>query len=165
MNQLMTRLFVGQPQLHRSVKYILLCDAWHVTCDMWLVTCDMWLVTYETWPVTGWRRWTFSQNFNSIALTAWDLEVTCYTLLVTPDIFQFIFDECDKKIIKYFAKKKFKGVQMCNFWPFWTPYNFFLAKCFIIFLSHSWIMLLKQFLDNFLIFYKIKRTWCQQQFL
>ena len=41
------------------------CDTWHVTCDMWHVTCDMWYVT-------GGGRWTFFQNFSSLALTDWE---------------------------------------------------------------------------------------------
>ena len=39
---------------------------------MWHVTCDM-------WHVTRGRRWTFPQNFSSLALTVWELEVTCDT--------------------------------------------------------------------------------------
>ena len=38
---------------------------WHMTCDTWHVTCD-------TWHVTGGGRWTFSQNFRSLALLVWD---------------------------------------------------------------------------------------------
>ena len=39
---------------------------------MWQVTCDMRHVTCDTWLVTGMRRWTFSQNFSSLALTIWE---------------------------------------------------------------------------------------------
>ena len=49
------------------------CDMWHVTCDMWHVTCDMWHVTCDTWHVTCLERWTFPQNFSSLALTVCDL--------------------------------------------------------------------------------------------
>ena len=38
---------------------------WHVTRDMWHVTRDM-------WHVTGGRKCTFSQNFSSLALLAWE---------------------------------------------------------------------------------------------
>ena len=33
-------------------------DTWHMTCDTWQVTCE--------------RRWTFSQNFKSLAHTVWE---------------------------------------------------------------------------------------------
>ena len=44
-----------------------------VTCDMWHVTCDTWHVTCDTWNVTCLGGWTFSQKFNSLALTVCDL--------------------------------------------------------------------------------------------
>ena len=47
--------------LSKKRRYIFLM----VTCDMWRVTCDM-------CHMTGGRRWTFSQNFRSLALTAWE---------------------------------------------------------------------------------------------
>ena len=37
----------------------------HVTQDTWNVTCD-------TWHLTGGGRWTFYQNFSSLAPTVWE---------------------------------------------------------------------------------------------
>ena len=48
-------------------------DMWQVTGDTWHVTHDMWHVTCDTWHVTCLGRWTFSQNFSSLALTVCDL--------------------------------------------------------------------------------------------
>ena len=40
---------------------------------MWHVTRDMWHVTYHMWHVSCCGRWTFSQNFSSLAPTICDL--------------------------------------------------------------------------------------------
>ena len=48
-----------------------------------------------------------------------------------------------QKIIKHFSKKKsFSVLKGAIFGPFEHTKTFFLAKCFIIFLSHSWKMFL-----------------------
>ena len=52
---------------------------------MWHVTCAAWHVTQDTWCITGGRRWTFLQYFSFLALTVWELEVTCDTWHVTSD--------------------------------------------------------------------------------
>ena len=41
---------------------------------MWQVTRDRWHVTRDTWHMTHSVGWTFSQNFNSLALPVWDWE-------------------------------------------------------------------------------------------
>ena len=73
-------------------------EIWHVTSDMWHVTHDMWHMTCDMWHATHGGRWTFSQNFRSLAHTvvsqtvhpataAWDektsvkLEILCKYLL------------------------------------------------------------------------------------
>ena len=39
------------------------------------VTHDMWQVKHKTLYVTTGRRWTFAQNFSSLALMVWEFEV------------------------------------------------------------------------------------------
>ena len=46
-------------------------NTWHLTCDRWLVKCETWHATCDTWNVTSGGRWTFSQNFSSLAHTVW----------------------------------------------------------------------------------------------
>ena len=58
-------------------------------------------------------------------------------------------------------KKSFRVFKNAKNSTFEHPKTFFLAKCFIILLSHSWKVVLQPFLD----FFKTKPTWCQQQFL
>ena len=36
------------------------------------MTCDRWHMTCDTWHTTHSLRWTFSQNFSSLALPVWD---------------------------------------------------------------------------------------------
>ena len=38
---------------------------WHLTPETWHLTPDTWRVTLGGW-------WSFSQNFSSLAFTAWD---------------------------------------------------------------------------------------------
>ena len=47
---------------------------WRMKCDTWNVTHDMWHMTCDTWHVTGRGRWTFSQNFSSLAFTVFGNE-------------------------------------------------------------------------------------------
>ena len=42
---------------------------WHVTCDMWYVTHDIWHMTRDIFL----GRWTFSQNFSTLAFIVCDL--------------------------------------------------------------------------------------------
>ena len=49
------------------------CDMWDMTWDMWHVTRDTWHMKRDTWNVTCLGRWTFPQNFSSLALTVCDL--------------------------------------------------------------------------------------------
>ena len=63
-----------------------------MTCNMWHMTCDMWHMTHYLWKVTGGRRWTFTQNFSSLAFRVWELEVSCDTWYVTPDTWHVTHD-------------------------------------------------------------------------
>ena len=55
-------------KLHHFVK-----KKKNVTCDLWHVTYDIWHMTRDMLLVTRLGRWTFSQNFTSLALTICDL--------------------------------------------------------------------------------------------
>ena len=48
------------------------CYMWHMTCVMCHVTCETWHMTCNMWHVTHGGRWTFSQNFRSLAHTVWE---------------------------------------------------------------------------------------------
>ena len=41
-------------------------------CDMWHLTLDTWNLTHGMLHMTGRGRWTFSQNFSSLASTVWE---------------------------------------------------------------------------------------------
>ena len=47
------------------------CDTWQMALDMWHGTCDKWHMTHDMQHMTHNRlgRWTFCQNFSSLALT------------------------------------------------------------------------------------------------
>ena len=76
---------------------------------MWLVTCDMLHVPCDMWHMTGGSRWTFSQNFSSLAFMVWELEVTCDTWYVTPDTWHVTPDiwhvSCDTKGVMNIVSK------------------------------------------------------------
>ena len=55
--------------------------------------CDTRHLIHETWQVTGGRRWTFSQNFSTLALMVWELQVTCDTWHMTPDTWHVTHDK------------------------------------------------------------------------
>ena len=55
------------------------------TYDTKPMVFDMWHLTHDTWQVTGGRRWTFSHNISSLALTVWDLLLTFDIWQVPPD--------------------------------------------------------------------------------
>ena len=67
----------------------------------------------------------------------------------------------NKNKIKTFCQKKVLVCSKMLFLVFLNPLKLLSAKCYIIFISHSWKMLFQPFI----IFYKTKRTCCQQKFL
>ena len=48
----------------------------------------------------SWRRWTFSQNFSSLALTVFELEVTCDTWHLISDTWHVTFDTWHMTCVK-----------------------------------------------------------------
>ena len=68
---------------------------------MWQVTGDMWHVTRDMWHMTGGGSWTFSQNVSSLALTVWELEVTCDTWHLRPDTWHLTWDMWYMTCVKF----------------------------------------------------------------
>ena len=50
----------------RSKLFLLYNFIYSLTCDMWHLTQDKWLVTRDVWPIS-------SENFRSLALTAYEI--------------------------------------------------------------------------------------------
>ena len=69
-----TRLITDPPPTSFTTLYQKKIKLKIVTHDMWHVTWDTSHMTHDTFHVTHdrWGRWTYPQNFSSLALTVWE---------------------------------------------------------------------------------------------
>ena len=89
-------------------------DRWQVTGDRWQVTGDMWQVTHDTWNITHRVRWTFSQNFSSLAHPVWDWQ--CLEDILTKGLLNELINYKESEKSLYFLP-----IQPCHLCPSTHP--------------------------------------------